>query len=300
MNAVWRSAGAWLGSNKVGHAPHITVGGIVPASWWRTMSPNWSTRSSPRITMNARELGAIGAGAVARRLGEIEMQREQRRQQIVLEALGALAQLAREKRRVEKIEEGLLRIERGRDQVLGADQFAVGGFDPDRAAALDHHTSGLGRESDLAARRAHRRFERARERRRAAARHLRLGRARQQRGDVMAAARQAQVDLAQAVEEKEARLDGGMLELLLDEFERRERAHREEPPPGAGARKQRAPLGGRQRRRPRFGSKDLRHDGYELVVPAPQRVGVALAELGERRDGPADVGPPCERAAVAG
>jgi hypothetical protein len=54
MNAVWRPSGAWLGSNSVGHAPHITVGGMVPASWWRTMSPNWSTWSSPRITMNAR------------------------------------------------------------------------------------------------------------------------------------------------------------------------------------------------------------------------------------------------------
>ena len=32
MNAVWRPGGAWLGSNTVGQAPHITVGGMVPAS----------------------------------------------------------------------------------------------------------------------------------------------------------------------------------------------------------------------------------------------------------------------------
>src|SRR6266487_3795627 len=88
-------------------------------------------------------------------LGEIEVQREQRRQQIVLEALGALADVAREKRRVEKIEKGLLRIERGRDQVRGADQFAVGGFDPGRAAAFDHDALGLGRKGDLAASLAH-------------------------------------------------------------------------------------------------------------------------------------------------
>src|SRR5215813_1595978 len=64
VHAVWRDAGAWLGSNSVGQAPHITVGGMVPASWWRTMSPNWSTWSSPRITMNAR--ASSGCSALAR------------------------------------------------------------------------------------------------------------------------------------------------------------------------------------------------------------------------------------------
>ena len=248
----------------------------------------------------ARELAALGARAIAWRLGQIKVERKQRRQQIVLEALRALAHVAREERRVEEIEEGLLRVERGRDQVLGADQLAVGGLDPDRAAAFDHDALGLGRKGDLAARLAHRRLERARERRRAAARHLRLGRARQQRGDVMAEAGQPQVDLAQAVEEKEARLDGRVLEFLFDEFERRERAHGEEPPAGAGAFEQCAALRGRQRRRARFGCKNMRDDGHELVMPAAQRLRVALAEIGERRDGAADIGPPFERAAVAG
>ena len=100
----------------------------------------------------------------------------------------------------------------------GADHLAVGGFDADRAAALDQDALRLGHQPDLAAARAHGRFERAGERRRAAARHLRLGRARQQRRDVMAEAAQPQIDLAQAVEEQQAGLDGGMLEFPLDEF----------------------------------------------------------------------------------
>ena len=79
-----------------------------------------------------------------------------------------------------------------------------------------------------------------------------------------------------------------------------ERAHGKEPPAGAGAGKQRATLLGRQRRRARFRRKHLRDDRHELVVPAAQRRGVARAERGERVDGLADVGPPLERAAVAG
>src|SRR5687768_1999890 len=41
----------------------------------------------------------------------------------------------------------------------------------------------------------------------------------------MTEAGQPQIDLAQPVEEKEARLDGGMLEFSLDEFQRGKRAH---------------------------------------------------------------------------
>ena len=231
-----------------------------------------------------RQLGVIGARAVARRLAEIEVKREQRRQQIVLEALRPIANVARHRCRIDEIEKGLVRVERGGDEVPGADHFALGGFDPDRAAAFNQNAPGLGHQPDLAARRARRRFERARQCRRAAARHLRLGRARQQRGDVMAETGEPQIDLAQPVEEEEPALDGGMLEFLLDELQRRQRAHFEQPPAGAGARQQRAPLLRRQWRRAALGRQDVPHDRHELVVPAPQRVGVAAAEGGERRD----------------
>ena len=182
----------------------------------------------------------------------------------------------------------------------GADHFTFGGFDPDRAAALDQNALGLGHQPDVAARCAHRRFERAGERRRAAARHLRLGRARQQRRDVMAEARQPQVDLAQSVEEEEPGLDGGVLELLFDELQRRECAHLEQPPAGAGAPQQRAALLRRQRRRAALGRQNIAHDRHELVVPTPQRVGVAAAEGGERCDRLVRIGPPFQRASVAG
>ena len=60
------------------------------------------------ITMKAcASSGCVGARRVARRLAQIEMQREQRREQIVLEALDLLANLARHERLVEQIDERL-------------------------------------------------------------------------------------------------------------------------------------------------------------------------------------------------
>ena len=53
-DAVCALTGAWEGSKRVGVAPHITVGGMRPSSWCRTMSWNCSKCSSPRITMKAR------------------------------------------------------------------------------------------------------------------------------------------------------------------------------------------------------------------------------------------------------
>src|SRR5260370_39708766 len=110
------------------------------------------------------------------------MTREQRRQEVVTEVLRALADVARKEVFFEEIEKGLLRVERGGDEMFRADHVAIARFDADRAAGFDDDALGLGAEPDLAARCAHRRFERARERRRAAARHLRLRAAREQPG----------------------------------------------------------------------------------------------------------------------
>ena len=247
-----------------------------------------------------RQFGIVRARGVARRLAQIEVERKQRRQQIVLEALDAVADLARHQRLVEQIEKGLMRIERGDDEVPGPDEFAVAGLDADGAAAFDDDALRLGHHADVAAGFANRGFQRARERRGAAARHLRLGRAREQGRDVMAEAAHPQIDLAQPVEEQQARLHGRMLEFLLHELERRQRAHLEQPPSGRAALEQLAALVRRQRRRLRFPRQDVLHDRHELMVPAPQRFGIAGAELLERSRGALDVGPPVEHAAVAG
>ena len=70
--------------------------------------------------------------------------------------------------------------------------------------------------------------------------------------------------------------------------------------PALVRRQQRAPLLRRQRRRAALGRQDVAHDRHELVVPAPQRVGVAAAEGGERCDRLVRIGPPFQRASVAG
>ena len=133
----------------------------------------------------------------------------------------------------------------------------------------------------------------------AAARHLRLGGAREQRRDVMAEAAHAQIDLAQAVEEQQPGLHGRMLELLLHEFQRRQRAHFQQAAAGGAALKQARRSSGGSGGAPALGHQDVVHDRHELVLPAPQRLGVAPAELRERRDRALDVGPPFERAAIA-
>ena len=148
--------------------------------------------------------------------------------------------------------------------------------------------------------RSHRGLQRPRQRCRAAAGHLRLGGARHERRNVMAEAAHAEVDLAQPVEEQEPGLDGRMLEFLLHELERRERAHGQQPASRRASLQELSPLVRRKRRRPALPRQDVAHDRHELVVPALQRVGIARAELAERRDGPRNVGPPFQRAAVAG
>src|SRR5256885_1278240 len=105
-----------------------------------------------------------GACRIARRLTQIEMQRKQRRQEIVLKSRDLFADGSWHLRLIEKIDEGLRRVERGRDELPRADQLAVGCFDPHRAAILDHDASGLGHQTEVAAALARSGFERTRER----------------------------------------------------------------------------------------------------------------------------------------
>ena len=178
----------------------------------------------------AGQLGVIRGRRIARRFMKGEVEREQRRQQVVLKSLGPASNHTRHQRLIEQLEEGLVRVERRRHQLPRPNHLAVAGLDPDRPTVLDNDARRFGQKADVAATLAYGRFQRAGERRAAAARHLRLRRARDQRGDVMAEAALAKVHLAQAVEEQQAGHHRGILELPLHELERRHRAHLEQPP----------------------------------------------------------------------
>src|ERR1041384_8325874 len=85
----------------------------------------------------------------------------------------------------------------------------------------------------------------------------------------------------------------------MHEFERRQRADVEQAATRGTLLQCRAPLLRWQRHRPALRDQNITQDRDELVLPALERVGVALAELGERRNRALDIGPPFERTAVA-
>ena len=170
----------------------------------------------------AVEFRIFGGGAIARRLAQIEIEGEQRRQQIVLKAARPWRGTSRGRcagsSRSRKVWCGLSEeATKWRARINSPSR----GLDSDRLALFDHDPLRLGHQPDLAAAASHRGFERARQGGRAAARHLRLGRARQQRRDMMPESAQPQVDLAQAVEEQQPGLDRRVLEFPCDEFQRR-------------------------------------------------------------------------------
>ena len=103
-------------------------------------------------------------------------------------------------------------------------------------------------DANFAAGFANRGFQRPGQRRGAAARHLRLGRACEQSRDVMAEAADTKIDFAKPVEEQQARAHRRMLEFLLHELQRRQRADFEEAPSGRAALEQLAAFVRRQRR----------------------------------------------------
>ena len=79
-----------------------------------------------------------------------------------------------------------------------------------------------------------------------------------------------------------------------------QRADLEQAAPLRTPLQQGASLVGRDRRRHRLRNQDAFDDRAELIEPALQSSSVALAELRERGGRPADIGPPFQRAAIAG
>src|SRR5205823_579237 len=125
--------------------------------------------------------------------------------------------------------------ERRNDEVPRPDELAFRGLDADGAAAFDDDSLRLGHHAEFAAVLLGRRLQSARQSRGSATRQLRLGRTREQGGDVMAKTAHAQIDLAQPVEKQEAGPHRRMLELLLYKLKRRQRAHLEQTPAGMTA-----------------------------------------------------------------
>ena len=153
-----------------------------------------------------------------------------------------------------------------------ANHLAFPRLDADRPATLHDDPCRLGQQADVAAAGAHGGLQRAGERRAAAARHLRLRRTGDQRGDMVAEAAHAHVDLAQSIEEQQAGHHRRVLELPLHELERRQGADFEQP----AARRLcvRAASGARPAAAVASDSPEPRmpvDDGDELVVPAAQR-----------------------------
>ena len=180
-----------------------------------------------------------------------------------------------------------------------ADELTVSGLYSDGASTFDDDAPRFGHQSEFATRLADGRLQRSRQRCGSAARHLRLGRAREQGGNVMAETAHAQIDLAQTVEEQKAGPHRRMLELLLHELKRRQRADFEQAPTGMTSLEQSAPLVRRKRWRPGLPCQNVLDDRDKLMLPSAQRLGVLAAELLERPHRAVDIGPPSQHAAIA-
>ena len=170
----------------------------------------------------AVQLRSLRSGGPTRRLAERDVQREERGEEIVLEASGARADLGRHGVGREQVEEGLLRVQAGRDEV-GGELFAGAEFDSGGTTVADEDLLQLDAATDFPAVLRDVCDEAAREVAGAAHAHLRLRGRREQGRDGVAETGLTQVHFAQAVEEEQARADGVVLEVLRDELQRRER-----------------------------------------------------------------------------
>src|SRR5947207_14649813 len=86
-----------------------------------------------------------------------------------------------------------------------------------------------------------------------------------------------------------------MLELTLDEFERRERARLEQQATLGGALELSSASVGINGRPACFRTEVTLEDRHERFAPAAQRRGIARAEFGERRRGALEIRPPAAR-----
>ena len=246
----------------------------------------------------ASEFGARGRGRPVRRLGEGDVEGEERREQVVVEARGAGAELGWDELGGEQIEESLLRIE-ARDHGIGGEDFSRGEFDTDGAALARDDAAQFDPAADFTAVFGDVGDEAAREITRAPDAHLGFRGRGEQRGDRVAETRLPQIDFAQTVEKKQAGPHGVVLEFARDEFQRGERGHCEQAAAEPAAFEERAATRRLQRWTLRLGDEEVFDDRAECFGPTAERAGIPGGECREGRLRALQVGPPFERAAVA-
>ena len=240
------------------------------------------------------QVGVPLRGAIARGLLETEVQGKEGCDQVVAERGGTLAPGEGQVGLRQELEEGLLRVEARGHEMPRPKELAVRGLHSRHPAALHQDALRGGAKPHLSAGFLDCAHQGSAEGGRSSTAHLRLALGGQKHRDVMAEPGQAQIDLAEAVEEEQARPDHRVLELPLHERERGEGARLEEQATfGAALEEGSAAVRGKGRRTG-LGQEDPLHDGQEVFAPAAHGVRVLRAEAADRSRRSLEVGPPLE------
>ena len=235
--------------------------------------------------------------AIMRRLVQIHMQREQRRQHIVLKLLNPLLPCLGQHLAVHQIEKRLMRIQARNDKGC-FDELAPCGLHAQHALAIYHNAPRLGLQPNLAVHIPHGSDQCPRQIPGPALAHLRLALARQQRGNVMPKLRRPQIDLAQPIEKQQPGLNNRMLKLPLHELEGRQRTDIEQQPALSGLRQNFSPQPGRHRRCLRLGGQDIFYNGHKRIAPSPQGARIPVAESGKTLRRAIKIRPPFQHIAI--
>ena len=232
---------------------------------------------------------------VLRGFVEVEVGAEQRGDAVVLEVLGFVPPLGRDGVFGEEVEEGLLGVEAGSDEMLGAVGFAITCADSYSPSAFHKDFLQFHAEAEVAVACLDEGF---RELGRTAPAELCHAWAGEQGGDVVAETFAAQVHFPEAVEEEEAGLDGGVLELALDELQGGQGAGFEEELAVRGLGEALFAFFRGKGRGLGFRDEEVLDDGQEAVTPLAKGVGIPAVEGGHGGGGLFKVGPPGQSAAV--
>src|SRR5438094_357518 len=146
------------------------------------------------------------------------MQSKQRRDQVVLKPAGFRANRSGHGARGQQLQKGLLRVEAGNNETSRADALAGLQFDADGATPPSQNSFDLDAAADLTAMLDDVRHQSLRQRCGTADAHLRFVLGCQQSRNRVAKTFEPEIDLAQAVEKKQAGANRVVLEFASDKF----------------------------------------------------------------------------------